>query len=117
MMSVRPCSVAAVLCFLFATGHCFPATEQQLVGTWSAKRDFMTLKLAFGADHSLRWFVVSADDADRPPVTARWRLDQDHLFVRWQLRNDWVKIPIFSVTRDTLVLDYPGRTTYRRRKP
>jgi hypothetical protein len=97
--------------------HCFPATDEQLVGTWSAKRDFMTLKLAFGADHSLRWFVVSADDPDRTPVLARWRLDQDQLFVRWHFRDDWVKIPIFRVTRETLVLDYPGRTTYSRSKP
>jgi hypothetical protein len=116
-MSVRPCSVAAVLFFLFVAGSVLPATDEQLVGTWSAKRDFMTLKLAFGPDHSLRWFVVSADDPDRPPVTARWRVDRDDLFVRWQLRDDWVKIPIISVTRDTLVLDYPGRTTYSRSKP
>jgi hypothetical protein len=116
-MRARPCSIVALLCSLFVVGHCFPATDEQLIGTWSAKRDFMTLKLSFGADHSLRWFVVSADDPDRSPVRARWRLDQDQLFVRWQLRDDWVKIPIFSVTRDTLVLDYPGRTTYSRSKP
>jgi hypothetical protein len=117
MVTVRPASIVALLCFLFVAGRCLPATEEQLIGTWLARRDFMTLKLALRADHTLRWFVLSADDPDRSPVTARWRADRDHLIVRWELRDDWTKIPIFSVTRDTLVLDYPGRTTYRRSKP
>jgi hypothetical protein len=117
MVIVRPTSIAVLLCFLWAAVRCLAATEEQLIGTWSAQRDSMTLKLVLRANHALQWFDLSADDPDRSPVTATWRADEQHLVVRWELRDDWVKIPIFSITRDTLVLDYPGRTTYRRNKP
>jgi hypothetical protein len=79
---------AALLCLISLSAPCLAATDQQLIGTWFTKRDFMTLKLELRADHTLYWSSLTRDDPNRRPVTAKWRADQNNLFVRWELRND-----------------------------
>jgi hypothetical protein len=117
MASALRATIAGLFIWSVVGSYAASPTDALVVGTWIAKRDFMTLRLVLRADHTLEWSIATDDRPKPHPVTGKWRIAQNDLVVRWELRDDDALIPILGTTQETLVLEYPGRTTFRRQKP
>ena len=96
-----------------------PVTEETLAGAWLGKtyHDILTMKLRLRADHRLEWSVDSPEMVNTRPVLGTWHVSDGRLAVVWELRKDTVYRPVVSVTRDTLILDFPEpKSVFRRVK-